>query len=60
MREDFDTSVDNGVYQILDAPYGYEGEFQLPADFPSGKWKVQYAGTAAWLNPIRAFRLVIR
>lgn len=56
----FDSSVENGTYQILDAPYGYKGEFALPADFPSGQWKVKYAENAAYLNPIRAFMMVVR
>lgn len=57
---DFDTSVDNGVYQILDAPYGYEGTFRLQADFPSDKWKVKYREKAAYLHSIKAFTMIIR
>lgn len=67
---DFDSAADNGIYTILEAPYGKTGEFKLADDFPSDRWHVKYVtrhfdspnrdGEAAILVPFRPFLMILR
>ncbi|MBR0056825.1 MAG: hypothetical protein IJP66_05795, partial [Kiritimatiellae bacterium] len=58
--EALDKDAERGRYKILDAPNGYSNEFSLAADFPKDKWSIRHAATAAYLEPVRAFVMVLR
>ena len=58
--EALDMDAARGRYKILDAPNGFTGEFALAADFPKDQWYVRHAAAAAYLEPIRAFVMVVR
>lgn len=40
----------DGGYRILDAPNGYEGQFQLPSDWPKDEWTIKYTDDGAILR----------
>ena len=58
--EALDKDAPRGKYKILVAPNGYSNEFGLADDFPKDKWYVRYAATAAYLEPVKAFVMVLR
>lgn len=54
-----DSNAQRGTYKIVDNA-NYTGTFTLVPDFPSDKWQVKYASNGVYLEPVKAFTMVIR
>lgn len=54
-----DSNAPRGTYKIV-GNGKYTGAFSLAADFPSNGWQVKYLSTGVYLEPVKAFTMVIR